>query len=53
MHQELDNIEQPLTRAKLNIEEGELEDGLQEIETVMFFVNHVKQREKLSWKNIF
>lgn len=53
MHQELDNIEQPLTRAKLNIEEGELEDGLQEIETVMFFINHVKQREKLSWKNIF
>ena len=53
VHQELDNIQQSLTKAKSNIEEGGLEDALQEIETVLFFVEHVKQREKISLKNIF
>lgn len=53
VHQELDNIQQSLTKAKSNIEEGGLEDALQEIETALFFVEHVKQREKISLKNIF
>lgn len=53
VHQELDNIQQSLTKAKSNIEEGGLEDALQEIETSLFFVEHVKQREKISLKNIF
>lgn len=53
VHQELDNIHQSLTKAKSNIEEGGLEDALQEIETALFFVEHVKQREKISLKNIF
>ena len=49
----LDNIEQAIIKAKSSIEEGELPDALQEIETTIFFVEHVKQREKLSLKNIF
>ena len=53
MHQELDNIEQALIRAKSNIEHGKLTDALEEIETTIFFVEHVKEREKLSLKNIF
>jgi predicted DNA-binding protein len=53
VHQELDNIHQSLTKAKSNIEEGGLEDAIQEIETALFFVEHVKQREKISLKNIF
>lgn len=53
VHQELDNIQQSLTKAKSNIEEGNLEDALEEIETVLFFAEHVKQREKISLKNIF
>ncbi len=53
VHQELDNIEQAIIKAKSSIEEGELPDALQEIETTIFFVEHVKQREKLSLKNIF
>ena len=53
VHQELDNIQQALTKAKSNIEEGSLEDALQEIETALFFLEHVKQREKISLKNIF
>ena len=53
VHQELDNIEQALTKAKSSINDGKLEDALQEIETSIFFVEHVKEREKLSLKNIF
>lgn len=53
VHQEIDNIENALTKSKSNIENGELEDALQEIETAKFFINHVKEREKVSMKNIF
>lgn len=53
VHQEIDNIEQALTKAKSNVDEGNLEDALEEIETAIFFVEHVKEREKLSLKNIF
>ncbi len=52
MHQEVDNIEQALVRAKSNINDGELETALQEIETAIFFSEHVKEREKLSLYNI-
>ena len=53
VHQEIDNIEQALTRGKPSINYGILEDALQEIETAIFFSEHVKEREKLSLKNIF
>lgn len=53
VHQEIDNIENALIKLKSNIENGELEDALQEIETAKFFINHVKEREKVSMKNIF
>ena len=53
MHQEIDNIEQALTKAKSNINDGELEDAIPEIETAIFFAEHVKAREELNLKNIF
>lgn len=53
VHQEIDNIEQALIRAKSNIEEGELEDALPEIETAIFFAEHINEREQLKLKNIF
>ena len=53
VHQEIDNIENALVKSKSNIENGELEDALQEIETASFFINHVKEREKVCLKNIF
>lgn len=53
VHQEIDNIEQALKKSKSNIEEGDLGNALEEIETTIFFVEHVKEREKLSLKNIF
>ena len=53
VHQEIDNIEQALKKSKSNIEEGYLGNALEEIETTIFFVEHIKEREKLSLKNIF
>lgn len=53
VHQEIDNIEQALTKTKSSVDDGDLEEALEEIETAKFFVEHVKEREKLSLKNIF
>ena len=53
VHQDIDSIETALIKSKSNIENGELEDALQEIETAKFFVKHVRDRERVSLKNIF
>ena len=53
VHQEIDNIEQALIRAKANINDGELEDAIPEIETAIFFAEHINEREQLKLKNIF
>lgn len=53
IHQEVDNIEQALIKTKSMINDGNIEDAIPEIETAIFFVEHVKQREKLMLKNIF
>lgn len=53
IHQELDNIEQALVKTKAGIDEGSLEDAFEEIETAMFFIDHVKEREKVTIENIF
>lgn len=53
IHQEIDNVESAIIKAKACIENGELEDALQEIELANFFVNLVKEREEVNLKNIF
>lgn len=53
IHQELDNIEQALVKSKSSINDGSLEDALEEVETAMFFISHVKEREKVTLENIF
>ena len=53
IHQEIDNIEQALIKAKAIISDGNIEDAIPEIETAIFFVEHVKQREVFSLQNIF
>jgi len=53
VHQEIDNIEQTLVRAKSNIYDGKLEDAISEVETASFFANHINEREQLKLKNIF
>lgn len=53
IHEELDNIEESLTKAKSSIYDGEVEEALEEIETAIFFIKHVREREKILLKNIF
>ena len=53
VHQEIDNIEQAIIRAKSYINDGKLEDAIPEIETAIFFAEHINEREKLKLKNIF
>ena len=53
MHQEIDNIQQALVRAKTDILEGNIEDAIPEIETAIFFAEHINEREQFKLKNIF
>ena len=53
MHQEIDNIEQALIKSKAMINDGNIEDAIPELETAIFYVEHVNAREKLKLKNIF
>ena len=53
VHEEIDNIEESLTKAKSSIYDGEVEEALEEIETAIFFIKHVREREKILLKNIF
>lgn len=53
MHQEIDNIEQALIKSKAIINDGNIEDAIPELETAIFYVEHVNAREKLQLKNVF
>ena len=53
MHQEIDNIEQALVKSKAMINDGNIEDAIPELETAIFYVEHVNAREKLKLKNVF
>ena len=53
LHDELDLIETSLTKMNSSIENGELIECLEELENAMFLVDHIKQKEKFSLKNIF
>jgi len=52
-HEELDTIQISLTKMKAQIDEGELEESLEELETTKFLINHTKEKEKFNLKNIF
>lgn len=52
LHDELDQIETSFTKMKSEIEDGELEKSLEELETSVFLVNHIKEKEKFCLKNI-
>lgn len=53
LHSELDLIETSFVRMKAQIEEGELSKSIEEIETSIFLVNHISEKEKFCLKNIF
>lgn len=53
LHSELDLIETSFIKMKAQIEEGELSRSIEEIETSIFLVNHISEKEKFYLKNIF
>lgn len=53
LHSELDLIETSFTKMKAQIEEGEVNRSIEKIETSIFLVNHISEKEKFCLKNIF
>ncbi len=53
LHDEIDLIETALIKMKAEIKSGEIKDSMAEIDTSIFLLNHIKEKEKTSLKNIF
>ena len=53
LHDELDLIETSLIKVKSKIEVGNLEESMEDIDTSIFLLKHIKEKEKTSLKNIF
>ena len=53
LHEEIDLIDTALIRMKSKIETGKIEESIEDIETSIFLLNHIKEKEKTSLKNIF
>ena len=53
LHDEIDLIETALIKMKAEIKSGQIEDSMAEIDTSIFLLNHIKEKEKTSLKNIF
>ena len=52
LHEEIDMIETALIRMKSKIKIGQLDESLEDIETSIFLINHINEKEKISIKNI-
>lgn len=53
LHDEMDLIEMSLIKMRANIEMGNAEDSIQELETSIFLLEHIGEKEKTNLKNIF
>ncbi len=53
LHNELDLIETSLIKVKSKIKIGNLDESIEDIDTSIFLLNHIKEKEKTSLKNIF
>lgn len=53
LHSELDLIETSLIKMKTEIEENNLDIAQEELETSIFLVNHISEKEKFCIKNVF
>lgn len=53
LHDELDLIETSLIKVKSKIEVGNLDESREDIDTSIFLLKHIKEKEKTSLKNIF
>ena len=53
LHDEIDLIETSLIRMKSKIKTGDIEGSVEDLDTSIFLVKHIREKEKTSLKNIF
>ena len=53
LHEEIDLIETALIRMKSKIKIGNIDESMEDIDTSIFLLKHIKEKEKTSLKNIF
>lgn len=53
LHDEIDLIETSLIRMKSKIKTGEIKESMEDLDTSIFLLKHIKEKEKTSLKNIF
>lgn len=53
LHSELDLIETSLIKMKTEIKEENLDIAQEELETSVFLINHISEKEKFCLKNVF
>ena len=53
LHSELDLIETSLIKMKTQITENNLDIALEELETSIFLINHISEKERFCLKNVF
>lgn len=53
LHDEIDLIETALIRMKSKIKTGSLDESMEDLDTSIFLLKHIKEKEKTNLKNIF
>ena len=53
LHDEIDLIETSLIRMKAKIKEANFDESMEDLDTSIFLLKHIKEKEKTSLKNIF
>lgn len=53
LHDEIDLIETSLIRMKSKIKTGYVNESMEDLDTSIFLLKHIKEKEKTSLKNIF
>lgn len=53
LHDEIDLIETSLIRMKSKIQTNKIEESMEDLDTSIFLLKHIKEKEKTNLKNIF
>ena len=53
LHQEIDSIETSLIRLESKIETENRKEAVEDLETAIFLLGHIKEKEEVNIKNIF
>ncbi len=53
LHDEIDLIETSLIRMKSKIQTNKISESMEDLDTSIFLLKHIKEKEKTSLKNIF